>query len=104
LKPKTTVTKLEISEEQRAEVKKIQTRFIITKKRDDIRTVLGGISLCCVDEKIPDYLVTYNMDGIVRRESYCEKCYNDIYLNQIDLTNDTAVADRYGCVKDPNQC
>ena len=32
---------------------------------------------------------------MIRNESYCEKCYNEIYLNTIDVTNES-IAERYG--------
>jgi len=92
---KTKITELNFSDADKKEVRRIQATALQTKRKDLIRDVLGG-PLCCCCSSIPTKKVEYDLDGLIRIETYCEKCYNDIYLNQIDLTNET-IAERYGC-------
>jgi len=102
LKSKPRIKQLNLSTEIIAEIKRIIVEEPITQRRNRIREVLDGLNLCCCCNQIPSVLVTYAVGDkeqkLNRKETYCEKCYNDIYLNQIDLTL-SQVAERYGCVK-----
>ena len=71
------VKELHYTAEEIAEVKRIQTEEVHTKRKDRIRGVLQG-PLCCICHSIPTKRVEYAMSGVVRIETYCDEHFFNI--------------------------
>jgi hypothetical protein len=93
------ITELYFNDAEKAEVKRIEKEIRVTYRRDKLRALLGG-PMCCCCRSIPNFHIEYPLDEITRIERYCTKCYHDIYLNTIDVTNESVV-ERYGIIKAP---
>jgi hypothetical protein len=97
------ITDLNYTTEQIAEVKRIQTEVVHTKKKEAIRSVLKGPLCCICHSEIPTKRVEYFMDSVTIIETYCTEHF-PIYQNTKDVTNQT-LAEQYNIViGDPNKC
>ena len=96
-KTKITIKDLQYTNAVKQKAKEIQKDVKVTRRRDQLRELLGG-PMCCVCWKVPTKRVEYDLSDLRRVECYCEKCYNEVYLNTVDVSNDS-LAERYGCVK-----
>ena len=98
---KPTIKELHYTKEEIAEVKRIQDKVPITRRKEAIRNVLSG-PLCVVCNDIPVFSVLYDLHGASRIETYCSKCFQNFEKTK-DVSNQ-AIAERYGIViGEPNK-
>jgi hypothetical protein len=93
------IKELHYTAEEIAEVERIKNTEPITKRKDQIRSVLGG-PLCCVDSEIPAYRITYDLSGVIRIEAYCKNCFDNVYqkTKDVDISD---IAEIYNCTIAP---
>ena len=95
------IKELNYSQEEIAEVGRIQTSDPFTKRKDNIKSILG-CSPCCVCNEIPSKKVIYDLGDLIRNESYCDKCYLSVYEKNKDSSSKD-LAEAYGCIRgNPN--
>src|SRR4051794_32482825 len=92
---------LNYTNEQISEVRRIQIKFPVTRRRDAIRAILGG-GMCAICSDIPSKRVEYDLNGLTRVEGYCDKHFQEVYEKTKNTSIDQ-IAEEYGCVKgEPN--
>ena len=96
----TTIKELNLSKEKIAEVDHIIATELKTKKNDKIRKALDGCNLCCVCSQMPSYLISYDMSGEIKRESYCTHCFENTYQRNKDV-DINQIMESYGCTRAP---
>jgi hypothetical protein len=93
--PVTTIQDLNYSAEEIAEVKRIQREVVHTRKKDAIRSVLKGPLCVICHSTIPTKKVTYDLEGVVRIETYCAEHFSIFEeTNNIDIGT---IAETYNC-------
>jgi hypothetical protein len=97
------ITDLHFSTADVATVERLKVDKVFTKRRDKIREVLHGLPLCCIcHSNVPTKKVTYDLEGVVRIETYCEEHF-PLYEKTKDVSN-TAIANSFGIIiGDPNK-
>jgi hypothetical protein len=98
LRHKPIIKDLNYTKKEIAEVKRIQVKEPITKRKEMIRNVLQG-PMCCICAQIPKKIVQYNLGGVIRIESYCEICF-PIYERNKDISL-SDIAETYNCTIAP---
>ena len=88
------IKELHYTDEEIAEVKRIQTSAIYTKMKERVRAVLQG-PMCCICSQIPNKRVEYSIDGITRVECWCNKHF-PIYERNKDVSINE-IAETYNC-------
>lgn len=100
LRDKPIIKALDLSTEKIAEINHIIATELKTKKNDKIRKALDGCNLCCVCQQVPSYLISYDMSGGIKRESYCDRCFENTYQRNKDV-DINQIIEAYGCTKAP---
>lgn len=92
------VTELTISEETRAKVEEIQSKFFGPKARAKYLKEVLGFSLCCCCRGIPFFRIEYDLkDGFKQIEMYCETCAKQLWERD-DPKDRDELATKYHCV------
>ena len=92
------VKELYFTEEEKKEVERIQSSEHITKRKDRLRSVVGG-PMCCICHSIPTKRIEYNLDGVIRIETYCDEHFSIFERNQDVDIND--IIEAYNCQRAP---
>ena len=92
------IIELHYSEKEIAEVERIQTEEVHTKRKDRIRELLHG-PLCCICHSIPTKRIEYDVSGVIRIETYCDEHF-PIYERNKDV-DINEIMEAYGCTKAP---
>jgi hypothetical protein len=96
------ITDLNYSKEEIDEVKRIQANIKVTYRKDKIRAVLNGPLCCICSTNVLIKKVTYDLEGVVRIETYCAEHFSIFErTNDVDLTDIIA---GYNCVKGNLPC
>ena len=92
------IKELHYSEEDIAEVERIQTEEVHTKRKDRIGELLHG-PLCCICQSIPTKRIEYDMSGVIRIETYCDEHFPIYERNKgVDINE---IIEAYGCQRAP---
>lgn len=92
------IKELHYSEEEIAEVGRIQIEEVHTKRKDRIRELLHG-PLCCICQSIPTKRIENDMSGVIRIETYCDEHF-PIYERNKDV-DINEIIEGYGCTRAP---
>ena len=91
------IQELHYTAEQVKEVERLQSSSPITERKAKIRQVLKG-PMCATCSAIPNFRLEHAMDGIMKIECFCSKCYLEVYQTTKNISiND--VAEKYNCTK-----
>ena len=98
---KAIITELHYTNEEISEIRRIQTKVPITRRKEAIRNILSG-PMCVICSDIPNKRVEYPLGELTRVECYCDKHFQDVYEKNKD-TDLNDIIESYGCVKgEPN--
>ena len=93
-----TITELTYTAEQVKEVKLLETSSPVTERKSRIRQALGGFSPCCICSAVPSRKIIYNLDNIIRTETYCDTHFSSVFEKNRDV-DINEIAQGYNCTK-----